>query len=237
MQRIFKASEVTWPLLEKQLVEIVMPTNLGEKGIEEIKQYLRTINVPIPDPFNWTWSTSFGSLPKRISHHAHLNGINFNSTIMQTLGDIGSKYTGSGKKYLFDITRNIDWNAGDFGDKGSCFWGSNRNALNILQDNWVYAIRLWKEDKSFNEERLIGWARAWLVHINRYPMQFILFNGYGLETYKIARILSSWLNLTYVNIDLTNNGETEETLYINKGKGYIIAAEENLILSYDLRLE
>ncbi len=42
---------------------------------------------------------------------------------LQAIGNLAEEYSTEPKEYYWDVAKSIDWDAGDFGDDGSCFWG------------------------------------------------------------------------------------------------------------------
>lgn len=109
-----------------------------QKGILDIVAlYLTT---------DWVWKTNTGSLTKRLSkwYHTHYKDDMSEDTLTK-IGNIFHKEIPKSQRYIFDITKTFNWNAGDFADSGSCFWGSNARARTKMQcTDGYYAIRFFK---------------------------------------------------------------------------------------------
>lgn len=190
---------------------------------------------PLPDDWNWTWVITgkgeyVGTFPKRVSkYYFNKYGLKCPNEFLQQLGNIARQHSNEQVDYHFDFTDTFDWNAGDFGDNGSCFWGGHSQAREILQENGARAIRFYDESGK-------GYARAWIAVIEN--DSYILFNGYGFKsspTLTCARVLATFLGLSYKKISLDNNGNTGGVLYINNG-GYIIGTADSIAKKsyYDL---
>lgn len=230
--------EVSIPLYQKFPFEDASGY-VSEVGINQIKNtlvyHIGDKGYWIPEDFEWSWKTKRGTLPKRLSAHFWKeHGIKLTQEAMEQIGNLGRTHASEGRKYYYDITDQFDWNMGDFGDSGSCFWGSREDARYMLSDNGGLAFRLWDfEDENY------GLARCWLVPVDE--KYAIIFNGYsrqGRQTVHLARILATITGYTYRKIDyLCNYGSDCGMLYINGGVGYAIgpqAVVENLD-RYDFR--
>lgn len=134
----------------------------------------------------------------------------------------------------FKLVNQFNWIAGDFGDKGSCFWDGRENAKNVLQHNGGLAIQI------FNEDKVTGLGRAWIIpHHKQHSDIVMLFNGYGgyggLE--EISHILCDFLvqetrqHLQLNRVSLKVNGDTSGLVYINSGAGRAIAKAETKVAS------
>jgi hypothetical protein len=188
-------------------------------------------------PHDWTWEwlvtgkgEYVGTFPKRVSkYYWQTYELKFPKKLTQELGNIARQHSSDNSHYEFEFVNRFNWSAGDFGDKGSCYFGSHKSARDTLQENNALAIRFYEDGK--------GFARAWIAQLEN--SQFILFNGYGIPsnpTLTIARIFATWIGLGYKKIDLYNHGESSGDLYINNGTGYLIGTAEQLesLDSHDL---
>ncbi|MBX3081738.1 MAG: hypothetical protein KF716_08880 [Anaerolineae bacterium] len=182
-------------------------------------------------PADWTWEwivkkgVYAGTLPKRVARYFFKTyGLKSPPAFLERLGNIARQHTSEGETFTFDFTQALTWNAGDFGDAGSCYWGGHAGAREMLMDDGAFAIRFYKADGK-------GFARAWVVDRMKSHNFYVLFNGYGLSstpTLTAARVLSLHLGLTYKRVSLSNYGRTSATLYINSDLGYLIGAIEHL---------
>lgn len=187
----------------------------------------------LPPDWSWSWVVQSGeyrgTFPKRVSSYYYKkHNLKMPDTVVQQVGNIARKHLDSGLTYEFDFVDRFDWQSGDFGDSGSCYWGSNEAARDVLTENSAMAVRFYKNDD--------GYGRAWLIET---PDFYIVFNGYGYDTLTIARVLSAWMNVEYRKIRLTNNGETSGLVWINGGTGYVIGAKEKIeqVERFDLNFE
>lgn len=181
----------------------------------------------LADSWQWAWVVQkgeyAGTLPKRIrNYYFKAHGIKCPDSFIQEIGNIARQHTNSNTVYRFEIVDEFDWQAGDFGDYGSCYWGGNAGARIMLKDNGGMAI-------CFMTDSGTGYARAWLVEID--DNLFVIFNGYGFErgvyaTLTITRVFATFMALTYKKIHLDNSYGS--TLYINSGAGYIIGTPESI---------
>jgi hypothetical protein len=196
-------------------------------------------------PNDWEWVSVVtgkgeyvGSFTKRVAkYYRQKHGFKFTSDQLGALGSLVGSHVNKLSEYVIDFTDTFDWSAGDFGDDGSCFWSCNADAKGALMDDGAYAVRFWKPcecSSPYCEKELKGFARAWLIPRGNC---LVVMNGYGLETYTIARILAQHWNLSYRRIDLCNHGKTQGLIYINGGKGIIIGAEEDVAGQRELDLE
>lgn len=188
---------------------------------------------PLPQNFDFIWLNDDGKLTTRISHYYYKQfNIKLPASILTEIGNIARAHTLTSETFRFEFVNRIDWEDGDFGDDGSCYWGSNAGAREMIQDNGALAIRFYDADG-------YGIARAWLYDATKF---WILWNGYGFaddSTLTIAKVFASFKDYTYKRIYLANYGASSGTLYINNGKGYAIGtpdAIENL-RTYDLEFQ
>lgn len=205
--------------------DIIVPAN----GIDTVGQcaaieYLDSLNLSIyghlPSDWRWEWRVGgkgeyVGTFPKRVAKL--VRAIYGRKLSAEELGLLGSKvapHVGKVDGFTFRFTRHFDWDAGDYGDKGSCFWGCRSAARAMLADNGALAVQFRRDGR--------GYARAWVAPQD--SQSVVIFNGYGLETLEVARILSHYWGLYYKRCHLSNNGSDTGTLWINgPGAGFLIA--------------
>jgi hypothetical protein len=198
---------------------------------------LRTYLNPLPDDWQWQWVVKgrgayVGTFPKRVSKfYFQTDNIKTPNDFLQEIGNLARLHSEDNTVYHFEIVDNLDWKSGDFGDSGSCFWGSRNLARAIMRDNGGMAIRFYDDDNK-------GYARAWLAAIA--SGLYIVFNGYGFKsnpTLVIARVLASFAGLSYKKIALSNRGATNSTVWINSSIGYLIGSTDAIAdyAEYDLK--
>jgi hypothetical protein len=181
----------------------------------------------LPEDWAWIWIVTgkgdyVGTFPKRVSKFYHKEQqLKCPPEFLTELGNIARAHSSDAITYHFEFVNHANWNAGDYGDHGSCWWGSYSDGKDTFFDNGGMAIRFY--DPLGN-----GVGRAWVV---AHRDVFILFNGYGLvgdPTLIMARVMATHLGLSYKKIDLSNHGESGETIYINGGSGYVIGHTDDI---------
>lgn len=217
------------------------------KGNSDVSDMWKSLNpnyagyyLPdLPDNWIWTWIVQrgeyAGTFPKRVAKFLWKKAnLHCPESFLSELGNIARRHSSEARTYYIDFAGSIDWQDGDFGDEGSCYWGDNEAAQGILEENGAFAIRFYSDDTFEN-----GIGRAWIYERRN---NFVLWNGYGVEdrdaTLNIARIFAAYLGKSYSRVHLTNNGSEGGTVYINGGRGYLIgeASEIEAINYVDLKL-
>ena len=218
---------------------LTMPQGtISDAGIRAIEQFLRNQNLQtdawkalnptittqwlpsLPNDWQWVWVVQrgeyAGTMPKRVAKYFHkVHGINMPQAVIVTLGNITREHSSEQKAYTFEFVNRIDWNAGDFGDPNSCWWGGYSGSRLMWEANNGMAIRFYDESGE-------GYARAWMMEIDTELYTFM--NGYGLTTLQITRIFAQFSGLTYKQIHLDNS--MSSSLYINGSMGYIVGKFE-----------
>lgn len=204
-------------------------------GMRELENYIESrFNVYLPEDLEPVWATKQGTLPKRIQSYLYKTlKIKLEPSDVSELGNIAKRHASNGKTVILDFTDEIDWEDGDFGDEGSCFWGSNSGAIKMLTANNAYALRGWKSKDRCNTipdpltyESVTGYCRAWVAPIK--SNLYVVFNGYGETTLTMARLLAFRFNTGYKRINLSNNGCDDGMLYINGGTAFVIGAWQQI---------
>jgi hypothetical protein len=143
----------------------------------------------------------------------------------------------------YDFISKIEWDRGDFGDGGSCYWGCNTEARKLINSNHhLYGLRLFRPSNSgkWYNGTLTGAGRCWIYRalINRVPVLFI-FNARGPRLMEMASILAKHFNKSFKVVKLHNRGATSGILYIDGGTGIAIGPPQivDKIISYDLQVK
>lgn len=218
-----------------QIVRLLTNIHLvGEWATLNPDRIQRTaLRINLPTDWEWTWLAKHGdyrgTLPKRVSQYLwKQHRVKCPDSFKAQIGNIAKKHVTTGLTYQYDFVDEIDWQSGDFGDSGSCYWGSNSSAIDILQDNGCYAIRFFDENGK-------GMARAWIAP---WDDGYVVFNGYGFPsnaTVTAAKVLAQHLgNWDYRKVYLTNRGNTSGVLYINSGNGYLVTETPSAAQTVDL---
>lgn len=187
------------------------------------------------------WQNSRGTFPKRLSSYLYKeHNVRLDGDQVREIGNLLKPYVQTGKTYYYDFTGDFDWDDGDFGDLGSCFWGDRGDSITRLEEHDSMAMRFWKDrgketQKGYEhsiEDSVYGfrgYGRAWLAFPRRSdrfyarnrPLEpvecVVLFNAYpkGFQKATVARILAKHLNLSYKRIALRCRGSDDHTLWIN----------------------
>lgn len=231
----------TFKLGEKYTAEIG-GGEISDYGRSRVERHISNAQVdrdcdsvalpPLPDDFQWIWQARRGNFPKRVSSYYYKTyGLKLHPVTLACIGSIASDHTSKNQSYTYELVDTFDWIAGDYGDKGSCYWSNHAGARKMLDENGAYAIRFYYGDGDS------GCGRAWVVTEPVGENTAILWNGYGYQTRDIARVLAFVTGLTYKKIELRNNGAGYGELYINDCSGYAIGTEEALksVESYDFQ--
>jgi hypothetical protein len=227
--------------LETGEFTITIPDNgISRVGIDLIQDRLyEWVSARIPDSWygkdgqnhawEWTWKVGgrgeyVGALPKRVAKFVYQElGQKLTRDQMSEVGNLATQHSMRDETYYCDIVDDFDWVDGDFGDSGSCYWSCHSYAREeMLPGHNAFAIRFWRSESG--EE---GFARAWIIP---YQDCCIVFNGYGMETLPIARVLSAHLGHAYYRrIGFTNNGTDSGSLYINGGSAWLVGPQSSVV--------
>ena len=200
----------------------VVPAELNDVGWTYIDSFVaeKLATRVEREAIGTAWTTRDGKFPKRVAKYLHRQGIKAAPEIVSEIGNIASRHVAQQSEYWIDFTDTIDWRAGDFGDAGSCYWGTNAAARDMLMENGAYAVRFYVPHEN-------GIGRAWLAP---YGDAWILFNAYGpYDLMTIARVLSHVFGVSYQRVRLTNQVSETGMLYINGGKGIAFGATPELV--------
>jgi len=197
---------------------------------DNIRKYLKSIfKRDIYFPSNWKWSidntTHFiaktkysGSLSKRIKKYLHNSfNINLSQRQMGELGEIIRQIRNQNKTFQCKFVNNFDWKAGDFGDEGSCFWGVNEPAKNLLLDHGACPVLFYENGK--------GIARAITINRDDY---LIIFNAYFFNLEEVAIILSNHFGCEYKIKPANNMLDSHNLICINHKQGAILYYDKKI---------
>jgi len=242
-----------------KIYRIDIPSTLDEVGqtkIEELlleKYSIKSLLINLSNRnFTWEWKTKEGTLPKRIRKFCYKE---YNQKIKQEdlsiIGNIASSAKVE-KSIYCDFVKVIDggmWEAGDFGDSGSCYWGGRSEVMGLMEDYKFLAMRIYKENPEENEGESVNLGRCWIypsTSIINGITAYVFFNGYMTTVnngaVEFARLFSHLFgNIPYRKITLKNNNVSDGLLYINNSVGYIVAETNyntiNKINSYDFEID
>lgn len=230
---------------------LTMPQGtISDAGIRAIEQFLSSQNLQsdvwknanptstiqllpaLPNDWQWVWVIEHGeysgTMPKRIAKYFYkVHGISVPESVNMTLGNIAREHSSAQETFNFEFVNRIDWKAGEFGDRGSCWWTFASGSRLMWENNNGMAIRFYSESSK-------GIGRAWIMEVD--SEIYTVMNGYGLTTLEVTRIFAQFTGLTYKQIYLDNS---ISTMQINGNSGYIVGklADIEPIEEWDFSLE
>jgi len=223
---------------QNKIYEVIFESLKTEIDFDNIVPKLFNIFLCIYNSkFDWDLDKTKGKITKRIRRFIKDNfDYKLSDKDISEIGNIIAENTINPSNVEFDFDENFCWSAGDFGDSGSCFWGSNREAKDMIQGADGFAIRTYQNDS--------GDGRAWIIPHNR---GWVLFNGYRNARDKdteyfsniLFEILTKKFGLTDIvktRVYLSNNNSGSDTLYINSDRGFLFSTRENVIDKIDLEI-
>lgn len=227
---------------EEKYTIAMQPNMLSPQAVEEIKTYLRDQVGSIEWKYwDWSWniepgkgSIYVGKLPGRIA--AYLNKsyeIKLGVDTSKTIGDIAKKHMPSVDTVALSFSKNVDWQAGKFGDKDSCFWGNRKDCRDNIKSNNGFSVQAWTADGK-------PLSRVWGA-LEEKSKLLVIYNAYGtLSISQFARALAEKYDCDYRMVSLTAGGSREKIVYINNTSGYVIGEAGDLDLftgsgRYDLK--
>lgn len=235
-----------------------------DKGItyDAVRRYKENFDNDLL-PIQMILKTTEGSFVKRLQKVIYQKyNYKLPASLLNSIGDLISKNLPPEQSYYIDFVNKFDWNSGDFGDAGSCFWGGMRPGIrnNMAKTNKFFAIRMFKRITGSELKAVTkcgttlyykepdgsvaykGLGRAWLYKgIYKREVSkiltvssdiYVLFNAYGPHLDKMSMVTSSVLKLEAKLVKASNNGYTTNTLYLNGGKG-ILMGEASVVKEID----
>jgi len=204
---------------------IAQITNMIKKEVlnflkEREEEYCKFFSIPI----TWDWrleATHYfeqikfqGSLAKRIRKYLQYKyKVDLSQKDMGQLGEIIRKLKNQQTNFIAEFVDNFEWEAGDFGDFGSCFWEERWVAKDILLENGATPILFYNEE---NE----GVGRA--IVINR-GNHMVVFNSYGFNLEEVVQMLARYFHCKYKIVEANNRYDNNILLYINDEKTGILS--------------
>lgn len=165
------------------------------------------------------WSSKAGTLPKRIAKFFAASGVKLKPDSLGMIGDLARSYCPKSHKYRYDVVCNggFDWDSGDFGDHGSCYWGCHAKCRHQLQSQHnAFALRWYEVGNTDNR----GVGRCWIVVQDGVAF---LFNYYGPDSLlTAARMLATECKGLYHECRLSCNSGTSDFYLNGSGNGYSV---------------
>lgn len=176
---------------------------------QEIGQLVHTYfgsDKELPADWNWQWEVKKGEGELTGKFPARLKTWLWKTYKVKATADVVQKLSSVGERVMrllvppeplhFDLTQNLEWRGGTFGDSGSCFCtGSfNHHVLKDLSEGGGGAMRRWVKDIHGG---YAGQGRAWLA-LCKYG--FLLYNGRDANYNEriidlMAEALTAWMGL------------------------------------------
>lgn len=79
-----------------------------------------------------------GKFARRVSQYFwRTHQIRLPDAILTQIGNLASMHSAGDTRFVFDFVRRFNWEAGDFGDQHSCYWGAPRRRP-------LYPTRKWR---------------------------------------------------------------------------------------------
>lgn len=224
-----------------EINQLIAAQRLDQDEWKALNPSITALFLPIlPFDWQWVWIVSkgiyAGTMAKRVASYYYKQfSIKSPTSFIEQIGNLARQHTSDGVSYDFDFTNALDWEDGDFGDAGSCYWGDHAAARDMLISDGAFAIRFY----STGDE---GIGRAWIVDRIAANGFYVVYNGYGISdsaTLTAARVMSLFLSLTYKRVVLRNNDHTSGMLWINGGVGYLVGSIEVIadVTWFDLQIE
>ena len=219
--------------------------DVTQEGMREVKLYVyRQTGYLISPNLSSEWLVTnksvdnglVGTMPKRISKYLYKScKLKISSEMMAEIGNIARQHTVKEDIFVFDITQQLDWSAGDFGDNGSCYFDGeyNHSRLGLINAE-QYALRLFRhKDERLEINRVTSipkrrWAcrtRAMHVEYNKVselcPCRYCM-NAKQLRKQDLAK---------YGDILLTEDVVIYRTYPLGAGYGraWLVEQDNNLV--------
>lgn len=256
-----------------QLFTLAVPeSELSEEGIHALVEQIHYTYGLSPEAFraklpkDWSWlakiehGTYAGTISKRLQSYLFKeHAIKLGENDVAALGNLAAQHVLEAREFYFDFDQDLKWKAGEYGDKGSCFWTQKPHVLPILKHFGGFAIRLYDRDG----EKRKGIGRAlimplvknaredgWHPEQFREPQGLLVFNGYGsfgknygkssvssqtygqMQVYDYARLLALFLGVSYERVILMVNDSYEYPLYVNNNGTAVLVGPTEVVTAY-----
>lgn len=159
---------------------------------------------------------------------------NFNVQLNEDAGQRIGEICGDAKGFTceVDVTNDFDWNEGDFGDMGSCFFGGREYQsarCETLPRLYASALRFYRKGS--------GIGRCWIVPVPARLTQgkpaYLLLNYYGVNVTptRVCAVMENILHNQFQGtwtakpVDATFYVDTR--MYVNGAQPYIVFREED----------
>lgn len=147
--------------------------------------------------------------------------VNISDSEFGIIGDCLQYFISKGGLELyFDFTFTFDWNDGQFGHSGSCWWGCYKESLPTFENGGGFAIRFYNDGNQSDDN---GIGRTWAIIQDS---RIYCFNSYGTSRANVSKALKEFftkkgIDLHFSKCDI-HNSESNEIPYINGGTGFVM---------------
>jgi len=154
----------------------------------------------------------------------------------EKMGELSKIYIENLSPHLqltLEISDKINWNAGEFSDTNSCYWGFKNMAKEILLKNGGGAIKIFSQQ---------GNSRCWAYPVGEFS--WVLFNMYSsnhLRLEDVARILThhyykKGIRLGYTEVKFSVKNDTKNLMHINNNSGVLVSNNPELLAEYEIQI-
>lgn len=154
-----------------------------------------------PRSWSWKWKVTgkaafVGTLPKRISSFfLRKFDLSMPNYLICDIGNIVAEERVSNELYNLEIWGEPEWEDGDFGDEGSCFF---RKDGEYRDDRLEYYNEMGLHAIVFYDANGFGIGRVLALPVTHLEDEaWLLFNAYGLSRYEMTRTFCQLSGMTY----------------------------------------
>ena len=126
-------------------------------------------------------SGSYGKLARRLSKYCKEEfDCVLNTAQLSFIGNLYDQYSYETELALtIDFVNTFTWQAGEFGDRGSCFWNSRHLACCMLEKHGVLAMRLFRGSNGVGRALVIPPTALQNVLEPQIQPAYMVINGYS----------------------------------------------------------
>lgn len=174
--------------------------------------------------FEIDWNTAGDRLHKRVSNTIYKScKVRLPADMLNAIADMAAKERE--RTLHFDVTRRFQWSPGEFGDKGSCYWQSYKNArITYLPKMGAVAVRLYTKR---GEGDYTGAGRFWLMPLpsigEPHTSRVVAFNFYGgfQNGENVPELALHILGEEWVHYRKNMISMTAEGCYVNDSQAHV----------------
>lgn len=110
---------------------------------------------------SWRWEIPrYGYFTQRIAKFAkEYWNLNLSSNVITNIGNVAAINADPTGPIYFDITQDLTWKSGDFGDSGSCFWSNRKETRSaMMKEGNFYALRIFQREVKVKSKNTVGFS-------------------------------------------------------------------------------